>query len=169
MTALANGGSADDIAPGVEFFSQLKAAGNLVPVDPTPATIESGQTPVVIDWDYTNAAQTSKLAGKVDWKVVVPENAVVGSYYVQAINKQAPHPAAARLWQEFLYSPEGQNLWLKGFARPVLADKMEADGTIDKAAFAALPPTTGEAVVLTQEQQTKVQEYLKANWTQAVG
>ena len=109
------------------------------------------------------------LAGKVDWKVVVPQNAVVGSYYIQAINKTAPHPAAARLWQEFLFSPEGQNLWLKGFARPVLAEKMEADGTIDKAAFAALPPTTGEAVVLTQDQQTKVQEYLKANWTQAVG
>jgi putative spermidine/putrescine transport system substrate-binding protein len=169
MAALANGGSADDIAPGVEFFRQLKAAGNLLPVDPTPATIESGQTPVVIDWDYTNAAQTSALAGRVDWKVVVPQNAVVGSYYIQAINKDAPHPAAARLWQEFLYSPEGQNLWLKGFARPVLADKMAADGTIDQAAFSALPPATGEAVVLTQEQQTKVQEYLKANWQQAVG
>ncbi|WP_214407450.1 ABC transporter substrate-binding protein [Pseudonocardia lacus] len=169
MTALANGGSADDIAPGVEFFKQLKAAGNLLPVDPTPATIESGQTPVVIDWDYTNAAQTTALAGKVDWKVVVPENAVVASYYIQAINKDAPHPAAARLWQEFLFSPEGQNLWLKGFARPVLAEKMAADGTIDQAAYAALPPATGEAVVLTQDQQTTVQEYLKANWQQAVG
>ncbi|WP_252436375.1 ABC transporter substrate-binding protein [Pseudonocardia humida] len=169
MAALSNGGSADDIAPGVEFFRQLKAAGNLLPVDPTPATIESGQTPVVIDWDYTNAAQTTALAGKVDWKVVVPEGAVVASYYIQAINKDAPHPAAARLWQEFLYSPEGQNLWLKGFARPVLAEKMAADGTIDQAAFAALPPATGEAVVLTEEQQTKAQEYLKANWQQAVG
>jgi putative spermidine/putrescine transport system substrate-binding protein len=169
MAALANGGSADDIAPGVEFFRQLKAAGNLLPVDPTPATIESGQTPVVIDWDYTNAAQTTALAGKVDWKVVVPQNAVVGSYYVQAINKDAPHPAAARLWQEFLFSPEGQNLWLKGFARPVLIDKMVQDGTVDQAAYAALPQATGEVVVLTQDQQTKVQDYLKANWQQAVG
>jgi putative spermidine/putrescine transport system substrate-binding protein len=169
MAALSNGGSADDIAPGVEFFRQLKAAGNLLPVDPTPATIESGQTPVVIDWDYTNAAQTSALAGKVDWQVVVPQDAVVGSYYVQAINKDAPHPAAARLWQEFLYSPEGQNLWLKGYARPVLADKMVQDGTIDQAAYAALPPATGEAVVLTQDQQKKAQEYLTANWQQAVG
>ena len=50
MAALANGGSADDIAPGVEFFRQLKEAGNFLPVDPTPATIASGQTPVVIDW-----------------------------------------------------------------------------------------------------------------------
>jgi putative spermidine/putrescine transport system substrate-binding protein len=169
MAALGNGGSPDDIAPGVEFFRQLKAAGNLLPVDPTPATIASGQTPVVIDWDYLNVAQTQELAGQVDWQVVVPQNAVVGAYYIQAINKDAPHPAAARLWQEFLYSPEGQNIWLKGFARPVLADAMQRDGTIDQAAFAALPAATGDPVVLTQQQLTAAQEYLQANWAQAVG
>ncbi|HVH24865.1 MAG TPA: ABC transporter substrate-binding protein [Pseudonocardia sp.] len=169
MAALGSGGSADDIAPGVEFFKKLKAAGNLLPVDPTPATIASGQTPVVIDWDYLNVAQTTELAGKVDWKVAVPQNAVVGAYYVQAINKDAPHPAAARLWQEFLFSTEGQNIWLKGFARPVLADKMVTDGTIDKDAFAKLPPTVGSPVVLTQDQLTKGQDYLKANWAAAVG
>jgi putative spermidine/putrescine transport system substrate-binding protein len=54
----------------------------------------------------------------------VPAGAVYGGYYVQAINKDAPHPAAARLWQEFLYSDEGQNLWLAGFARPVRQDAM---------------------------------------------
>ena len=108
-------------------------------------------------------------AGKVDWKVVVPQNAIVGAYYVQAINKDAPHPAAARLWQEFLFSPEGQNIWLKGFARPVLADKMAADGTIDKDAYGKLPATVGTPVVLTQEQLTKAQDYLKANWAAAVG
>jgi len=32
----------------------------------------------------------------------------------------APHPNAAKLWQEFLYSPHGgQNGWLKGAARPI--------------------------------------------------
>lgn len=169
MASLGNGGSADDITKGLDFFKQLKAAGNLLPVDPTPATIASGQTPVVIDWDYLNVAQTNALKGKLDWKVVVPENAVVGAYYIQAINKDAPHPAAARLWQEFLYSPEGQNLWLKGFARPVLLDVMTKNGTVDKAAAALLPPTTGTAVVLTQDQLKKVQDYLKANWQQAVG
>jgi putative spermidine/putrescine transport system substrate-binding protein len=169
MANLGNGGTPDDISKGVDFFKQLKNLGNLLPVDPTPATIASGQTPVVIDWDYLNVAQTKALTGKVDWKVVVPQNAVVGAYYIQSINKDAPHPAAARLWQEFLYSPDGQNIWLQGFARPVLADQMEQDGTIDKAAFAALPPTEGSPVVLTQDQLTKAQDYLKANWQQAVG
>lgn len=169
MAALGNGGSADDIAPGVEFFRKLKAAGNLLPVDPTPATIASGQTPVVIDWDYLNVAQGDKLKGKLDWKTVIPQNAVVGAYYEQAINKDAPHPAAARLWQEFLYSPEGQNLWLKGYARPVLADVMARNGTIDTEAFGKLPTASGTPVVLTQVQLKKGQDHLTSTWQQAIG
>ncbi len=100
-------------------------------MDPTPATIASGQTPIVIDWDYNNVAQTAALEGKVDWKVVVPANEVVAAYYNEAINIDAPHPAAARLWKEFVFSAEGQNIWLKGAARPVLIDMMTTDGTVD--------------------------------------
>jgi len=165
MAAVANGGSANDIAPGVKFFSQLKKAGNFLPVDPTPATIEAGQTPVVIDWDYTNAAETAKLPS---WKVVVPGNQPVGGYYYQAINKDAPHPAAARLWEEFLYSTQGQNLFLQGGARPVLADQMKSDGTIDAAAFSKLPPVKGTPVLLTQDQNTKAADYLAKNWASAI-
>jgi putative spermidine/putrescine transport system substrate-binding protein len=168
MAALANGGSGDDIAPGVEFFKQLKQAGNFLPVDPTPATIASGQTPVVIDWEYLNVAQTQALEGQRDWQLVVPEGAAVGAFYVQAINKDAPHPAAARLWQEFLYSDEGQNIWLQGFARPVRIDAMIAAGTVDKEAVANLPEVKGEPVFLTQDQLAAQQQYLLENWEQAV-
>ena len=168
MASIGNGGSPDDIAPGVEFFRELKAAGNFLPVDPTPATIASGQTPVVIDWDYTNAAQSEALAGQRDWQVVVPQEALVSSYYVQAINKDAPHPAAARLWQEFLYSDEGQNLWLKGYGRPVREAAMVEAGTIDEAAYDKLPEVNGEPVTLTEEQTATAGEYLAANWQQAI-
>ncbi|WP_059014318.1 ABC transporter substrate-binding protein [Mycobacterium sp. M26] len=166
MVALSQGGSADDIAPGVGFFGKLKQAGNFLPVDPTPATIESGQTPVVIDWDYLNAAETKKLPS---WKVFVPQGAVLGGYYFQAINKDAPHPAAARLWQEFLYSDEGQNLFLGGGARPVRADAMVKAGTIDAAAYEKLPAVSGTPVILTQEQTDKATKYLADNWAKAIG
>jgi putative spermidine/putrescine transport system substrate-binding protein len=169
MASLASGGSADDIAPGVDFFGKLKKAGNFLPVDPNPATIESGQTPVVFDWDYLNVAQGAKLKGKMDWKTFVPANAVLGSYYVQAVNKGAPHPAAARLWEEFLYSDQGQNLWLKGSARPVRADAMQKAGTIDATAFAALPKVEGTPVFLTDDQTKKAKDYLAANWQKAIG
>ncbi|MFC6152659.1 ABC transporter substrate-binding protein [Nocardioides yefusunii] len=165
MASLANGGSADDIKPGVDFFADLKKAGNFLPLDPTPATIESGQTPVVIDWDYNNAA----IADEVDtWKTVVVPEAAVAGYYFQAINADAPHPAAARLWQEFLYSDEGQNLYLEGGARPVRADAMVESGTIDAEDWAALPQVSGEPVVVTDEQTAKLGEYLAANWAKAI-
>jgi putative spermidine/putrescine transport system substrate-binding protein len=166
MASIANGGSADDIKPGVDFFADLKKAGNFLPVDPTPATIESGQTPVVIDWDYLNAAESKKLKS---WKVVVPENAVVAGYYYQAINSDAPHPAAARLWQEYLYSDEGQNLWLGGGARPVRAEAMVKSGSIDQAAYSALPPVNGTAVTPTVAQTEKAAAYLSENWAKVVG
>ncbi|HET6563682.1 MAG TPA: ABC transporter substrate-binding protein [Marmoricola sp.] len=166
MAAVANGGSADDVAPGVEFFGDLKEAGNFLPVDPTPATIESGQTPVVIDWDYLNAAEGAKLD---TWELLVPSDAVVAGYYHQAINADAPHPAAARLWQEFLYSDEGQNLWLEGGARPVRAEAMAEAGTIDEELYDALPPVEGDPVIPTVEQTEKAAEYLNQNWAKVVG
>ena len=166
MIALSQGGSADDIAPGVEFFTKLKEAGNFLPVDPTPATVESGQTPVVIDWDYLNAAETKKLP---TWTVVVPPGPAVAGYYFQAINKDAPHPAAARLWQEFLYSDEGQNLYLGGGARPVRAESMQKAGAIDKTAWDALPPVSGEPVIVSEAQNKTASEYLADNWAKAIG
>ncbi|MCZ0729389.1 ABC transporter substrate-binding protein [Mycolicibacterium iranicum] len=166
MVALSQGGSVDDIAPGVEFFRKLKEAGNFLPVDPTPATIESGQTPVVIDWNYTNAAETKKLPS---WTVVVPPEFPVAGYYYQAINKDAPHPAAARLWQEFLYSDEGQNLFAQGGVRPVRADNMAADGTLDPTVAAALPVVDGPVTVPTPAQTEAASQYLAQNWAAAVG
>jgi len=166
MTSVANGGSADDIQPGVDFFGQLKKAGNFLPVDPTAATIESGQTPVVLDWDYLNAAVTAKLP---TWKVVVPENAVVGGYYYQAVNKDAPHPAAARLWQEYLYSDEGQNLFLGGGARPVRADDMVKAGTIGQAGYAKLPKVVGTPVLLTPDQSKTAAAVLSKEWAKVAG
>ncbi len=166
MVALSQGGSVDDIAPGVEFFRKLKEAGNFLPVDPTPATIESGQTPVVIDWNYTNASETKKLPS---WQVVVPPDNAVAGYYYQAVSKDAPHPAAARLWQEFLYSDEGQNLFAEGGVRPVRADNMIADGTLAEKVAAAIPVVDGEVTVPTPQQTEAASKYLADNWAAAVG
>ncbi|MFE7187881.1 ABC transporter substrate-binding protein [Streptomyces erythrochromogenes] len=167
--ALANGGSLDDIQPGIDFFGQLKKNGNYTPVESTPATVEKGETPISIDWDYLNAGYADQFKGKgVDWKVAVPEDGKYAQYYAQAINKDAPHPAAARLWQEWLYSADGQNLWLKGYARPVLMSAMEGAGTLDKAAAAKLPQVSGTPTFPTEAQQTKAKGVLAQSWGKAV-
>lgn len=139
-TALANGGSLNDISKGVEFFSALKKAGNFVPVEATPATVANGQTPITLDWHYLQGKYKDDLSGKVDWKVVIPSDAVYGGFYAQAIVKNSPHPAAARLWQEFLYSDQGQNLFLKGGTEPIRLPAMIKKGTANKTYLADLAP-----------------------------
>ncbi|WP_328912350.1 MULTISPECIES: ABC transporter substrate-binding protein [unclassified Streptomyces] len=167
--ALANGGSLDDIQAGLDFFHKLKANGNFNPVESTPATVEKGETPISIDWDYLNAGYAKEFASKgVDWKVAVPADGQYASYYSQAINKYAPHPAAARLWEEFLYSAEGQNLWLQGFSRPVQLPAMTQNGTVDKAAAGNLPAVTGSPEFPTPDQVSAAQKTVLAGWSKAV-
>ncbi|MGY1630502.1 extracellular solute-binding protein [Geodermatophilus sp. SYSU D01186] len=163
--ALANGGDLDDIGPGIDFFGQVKDAGNWNPVEITPATILSGETPISIDWDYNNAALTDDLTAQgAQWQVAVPTDGLFGGYYSQAISRFAPHPAAARLWQEFLYSDEGQNIWLNGGARPVRLPVMQEAGTVDADALSALPPVEGTAEFPTQEQETAAQQVVAERW-----
>jgi putative spermidine/putrescine transport system substrate-binding protein len=168
MASLAQGGSASSIANGVAFFHKLKTAGNFSPVSATGATIKAGTTPVVFNWDYLNLPS---YVGVSNWKVFVPPNAVLGGYYSQAINKTAPHPAAARLWEEFLYSQSasgGQNLWLQGGARPVEQPTMASNGSIDTAAAGKLPAVAGTPVFLNASQAAAAATYLATNWAQAV-
>ncbi|MEP6463996.1 MAG: extracellular solute-binding protein [Frankiaceae bacterium] len=168
MAALGNGGSADDVGPGVDYFARLRQDGNLTDTRPTKATIAAGDTSVVVDWDYTNAQRAAVLSG-VDWRVMIPQRAVVASYWVQAISVDAPHPAAARLWQEFLYSDVGQGIWLRGLLRPVRAAAMQTAGTLDTGAYHRLPAIQGSAVILTPPQLAKAQEYVSQHWSKSVG
>ncbi|WP_327323488.1 extracellular solute-binding protein [Streptomyces sp. NBC_01210] len=167
--ALANKGSFADIQPGIDFFAKLKKSGNFIPVESTPATVEKGETPISIDWDYLNAGYADQFRGKgVDWKVSVPGDGVYAQFYSQAINKQAPNPAAARLWMEFLYSAEGQNLWLKGYARPVLLPAMTADGSADKGSVAKLPKVQGTPSFPSSAELDKAKAALAENWDKAL-
>jgi len=167
--ALANGGSFDDVQAGLDFFAKLKKNGNYTPVESTPATVEKGETPISIDWDYLNAGYADEFKSKgLDWKVSVPSDGQYAQYYSQAINKDAPHPAAARLWQEYLYSTEGQNLWLKGYARPALMTAMDKAGTLDKDAAAKLPAVTGTPSFPSEDQQNKAKTVIAQGWGKAV-
>ncbi|GES29873.1 ABC transporter substrate-binding protein [Streptomyces angustmyceticus] len=168
--ALANGGSFDNIQPGIDFFARLDKAGNYHRAEPGPATIAAGRTPVIIEWDYLNLQHIDRLRGTgVKWKVSIPFDGSFSQYYALAINKYAPHPAAARLWQEYLFSPEGQNLRLVDYARPVLMAAMAKNGTLDKALAARLPTVEGTPQFPTEAQLNKALRTVRAQWAKAVG
>ncbi|MBT1584067.1 ABC transporter substrate-binding protein [Curtobacterium flaccumfaciens] len=171
LAALENGGSADDITKGVDYFGDLKKAGNFQNVLPTQATVASGETPVVIQWSYNNLAwgPAAGASGNKDWKTVVPKGQALGSYYSQAITKDAPHPAAARLWQEYIASPEAQNLYLQAGAFPATLSAMEKSGKVDQDALDAAGGAPKDYVELTDAQVADAATVLKAKWSSTMG
>ncbi|MDT0232957.1 ABC transporter substrate-binding protein [Curtobacterium sp. BRB10] len=171
LAALENGGSADDITKGVDYFGDLKKAGNFQNVLPTQATVASGETPVVIQWSYNNLAwgPAAGASGNKDWKTVVPTGQALGSYYSQAITKDAPHPAAARLWQEYIASPEAQNLYLQAGAFPATLSAMEKSGKVDQDALDAAGGAPKDYVELTDAQVADAAKVLKAKWSSTMG
>ncbi len=162
--ALANGGSFSNIQPGIDFFQKLHQDGNFVETPGLPGAIASGQTPIVIDWDYNNAAAAVANKGKFKWTTAIPTDASYAAYYAQAISAKAPHPAAARLWLEYLYSATGQNLWLKGLSRPVELQAMIKNGTVNKTFLKALPPVSHPAKYPTLAQVTAAEATVAQNW-----
>jgi putative spermidine/putrescine transport system substrate-binding protein len=163
--AIANGGSLNDIRPGIDFFARLNKAGNFIPVNATPQTVASGQTPITIDWDYLQLAYDKEFPN-IKWRVAIPAEGVYGAYYAQAINKDAPHPWAARLWQEFLYSDQGQLLWLKGYSHPARFEDMVKRNVIPKALLNALPSPAAYAKVkfANPTQVTNARKIVSEEW-----
>jgi putative spermidine/putrescine transport system substrate-binding protein len=168
--AIGNGGSASDVTAGIDFFAQLKKIGNFIPVQTTPATVASGQTPISIDWDYNNLAYIAG-APSAKWGVSIPSDGVYGGYYAQAINATAPHPWTARLWEEFIYSDQGQILFLKGFAHPARFNDLAQRKVLPKALLAALPAPSlyAKAKFASIGQQTKAKALIAAQWPTKVG
>jgi putative spermidine/putrescine transport system substrate-binding protein len=168
--ALANGGSLNDVGPGIDLFAQLKKVGNFIPVQSTPQTVASGQTPISIDWDYLNLGYTKEFPA-ANWKTIIPSDGVYGAYYCQAINAHAPHPWAARLWEEFLYSDQGQLLWLKGYSHPARFQDLAKRKVIPAALLSALPPADLYAKVkfASSGQQTAAKAKIASDWPSKVG
>jgi len=168
--ALANGGSLSNISPGIDWFAKCKQVGNFIPVQTTPQTVASGQTPISIDWDYNNLAYGPEFPA-AKWKVNIPADGVYGGYYCQAINATGPHPNAARLWEEFLYSDQGQLLFLKGFAHPARFTDMFNRKVIPKPLVAALPSGALYAKVkfASLGQISAAEATIKKEWPAKVG
>lgn len=164
--SLANGGSFSNIEPGIKFFANLNKIGNYVPGG-SAATAVSGTTPILIWWDYL---QNGIQANLKTWKVNIPTDASYAAYYSQAITADAPHPAAARLWEEYLYSTVGQNLFLQGYARPIELAAMTTAHTVNTAFLKLLPPAPkGATKYPTLPQLGKAKATVAANWAAEVG
>lgn len=156
---------------GLAFFKELNAKGNFVPVIGKSATLAQGQTPILITWDYNALAGRDTLNGNPPVEVVVPKSGVVAGVYVQAISAYAPHPNAAKLWMEYLYSDEGQLGWLKGYCHPIRFNDLAKNGKIPQEMLDKLPPAAAyeKAVFPTLDDQAKSKEAITKQWDSVVG
>jgi putative spermidine/putrescine transport system substrate-binding protein len=156
---------------GLEFFKELNAKGNFVPVIGKAATLAQGQTPILVTWDYNALSGRDTLNGNPPVEVVVPKTGVVAGVYVQAISAYAPHPNAAKLWMEHLYSDEGQIAWLKGYCHPIRFGDLSKKGAVPKELLDKMPPAEAyeAAVFPTLDEQAAGKEAISKGWDSVVG
>jgi putative spermidine/putrescine transport system substrate-binding protein len=169
--ALANGGSLDNIQPGLDFFKQLNQAGNLLPLIADSGPIAKGETPITFQWNYLAAANKDNFNGNPNIAIVYPKSVNWGGYYFQGISAYAPHPAAARLWEEYLYSDEGQLTWMKGYCAPArLADMLKRNAVSDELkAKLPDPALIAQSVVPSGDQLSAARKLIKEQWDSVVG
>jgi putative spermidine/putrescine transport system substrate-binding protein len=169
--ALGNGGSLDNAEAGLAFFDKLNKAGNFVPVIAKPATIAKGETPIALRWDYNAMSNRDASKGNPKIEIIVPKSGVLAGVYVQAISAYAPHPNAAKLWMEYLYSDEGQLTWLKGYAHPIRFEDLVKRNAIPKDLLDKLPPAEAytKAAYPNAAQLDSSKKTITEGWDKLVG
>ncbi len=170
---LSKGAAAGEAAgkAGLDFYKELNAAGNFVPVIGKAATLAQGQTPILITWDYNALAGRDTLNGNPPVDVIVPKTGVVAGVYIQAISAFAPHPNAAKLWMEYLYSDEGQLGWLKGYCHPIRFNDLAAKNLIPADMMSKMPPAESYAAAVfpSLDEQAAAKEAITKSWDSVVG
>ncbi|MFT3988073.1 ABC transporter substrate-binding protein [Aestuariivirga sp.] len=170
---IANGGEPGQASgeKGLAFLAELNKAGNFVPVAGKSGTIAQGQTPIVAAWDYNLLAWRDSLKGNPPMDVVIPASSSLAGVYVQAISAYAPHPNAAKLWMEYVYSDEGQLGWLKGYCHPARFNALVAAKSVPQELMDKLPPAEAynKAIFPTVEQQAANKKTVSEGWDKTVG
>ncbi len=117
-------------------------------------------------WDYLGLGYRDGYKGKPNLQVVIPSDASIAGPYVSIVNKTAPHPYAARLWIEYIFSDEGQLFYLKGYAHPARYQKLVAAGKVPADLSAKLPPASQYANVKfpSLSQLTTASGIVATNW-----
>ncbi len=165
-------GKADQAAAeeGLKFFAELKKSGNFIPVIAAAATMARGETPIILRWDYLALADRDTLKGNPEVAVVVPKTGLLAGPYAGAISAYAPHPFAARLWWEHVFSDAGQLMYLKGYAHPIRYNDLAAKSKIPADLAAKLPPAESykAAIFPTLDALTASKKYITENWRKVV-
>ena len=147
-TAYAFGGDMDNLDPAFEFWAEMAKAGRIDQGDILLQRIQAGEVQLGVTWSY-NALTYRDETPQYKFVVGVPQDGSILSGYASVINKYAPHPNAAALAREFIFSDEGQINLAKAGAVPTRKDiqipQDVQDATIQQSQYANSIPITDAA------------------------
>ncbi|MFC5418189.1 extracellular solute-binding protein [Bosea eneae] len=162
--AFGNGGSMDDVAPGIAYLGKLTKGGNVLrTVGTTPyAQFLKGEIPIWIG--YENDGLKAKFVdGMGDAiSVVIPQEASAAAPYAISLVKNGPNPNAGKLWLNFIMSDEGQKIFAEGFVRPAVT------GVSMPASVADKMPAAPQVRAMDIAKATAKKAEIDAGWAKAI-
>jgi len=123
--AFGNGGDETNVQPGLDYFSQMYANGQMRAVSPSTSAIQTGEAPIALFWDFDCLSKAKDLG--MPLQLVIPSDGTVAGLYIQFATAAAPHPNAAKLMLELEYSDDGQLAYAQGFTHPIRDITLPAD------------------------------------------
>jgi putative spermidine/putrescine transport system substrate-binding protein len=119
--AFAHGGDESNVQPGLDFFKKLRESKNWREgVVLNVSSVQKGECPISIVYDFDGF--NKRDATGLNLEVVIPQDGTFGMYFAEYISAVAPHPNAAKLANDFLFSDEGQIMFARGYAHPGRTD-----------------------------------------------
>ncbi|WP_303860738.1 extracellular solute-binding protein [Alkalibaculum bacchi] len=156
------GGSLDNFDTTIEYFKELNKNEVVYPMQTSTAKLMKGEIPILIDADFNGYGLKYNQNGPIE--VVIPQEGTVKIPYIVGLVKDAPNQENGKELIDYLFSDEGQELFSKGFVRPMNASAM-SDEVKDK----FLPDSDYErAVDVDWEKMSQVQESFNARWTSEI-
>jgi putative spermidine/putrescine transport system substrate-binding protein len=138
--SMANGGSENDLDPGIKFFAELRKSGNLIDTLPDKDTLTKGEAGIGLLWDFQGLAWRRDMA---ELEVLIPSDGSTSGLYTAVINKASKHPNAAKLWIETMLSDEGQVAFARSGARPIRSVPLPqhiSEGLLPEAQYTVVKP-----------------------------
>ncbi len=121
--AFGGGSSIDEVNldAAFDFWAEMAEAGRINTVDITQQGFETGEVNVGVVWSFTAIPYKNAIAN-YDMQAIIPSDGSIMSGYASVINKYAPHPAAAALTREVMFSDDGQTYLAQSGAIPTRTD-----------------------------------------------
>ena len=164
--AYAKGGGEDNVQPGLDFFKELRDSKNWREgVVLNVSSVQKGECPISIVYDFDGFAKRD--ATGLNLEVIIPSDGTFGMLFAEYISSQAPHPNAAKLANDFLFSDEGQILLATGYAHPGRTDVVLPEDVASK----LLPESAYPNLHFpsSPENFTKAKDAIVAGWDLIMG